>query len=289
LNHLHAFFSVQGTEVETGGFSRIHDTFSWPGEYGLIQSTLRGRGMWLGCENFDDPVLGKKLSVKVIGVGPRGGATDRINQVMETEFKLIGRFEHPMVFVDNQLATVNTTYDQLDEIDETLLSERMIFVKNHTSMGVTITKKVYQFTHQDHANYFVYDYVFKNDGIIDNTEEVKSQQTIENFWVMFQTRYAFCGESVPAENEGWGTWNSTWGHNTLIIPGRSHTRKIGDVRISLTMGSWLLRNIRDGLRFMRIKVRPTKQMILISPERPLISMPMRQSPSCPIPSTMSLS
>jgi hypothetical protein len=213
LNRLHAYLSVQGTEVETGGFSRIHDTFSWPGEYGLIQSTLRGRAIWLGCENFNDPVLGKKLSVKVVGVGPRND-TDRINQVKETEFKLIGRFEHPLVFVDNQLATVNTIYDQFDDLDEKLISERMILVKNHTSMGVTITKKVYQFAQQDHDNYFVYDYVFKNDGIIDNTEEVKSQQTLENFWVHFQTRYAFSGESVPAENEGWGSWNSTWGHNT---------------------------------------------------------------------------
>ncbi|MFC1568923.1 hypothetical protein ACFL4L_01690 [bacterium] len=212
MNKLHTYFSEQGTEVEEGGFSIQHACFSWPAEYGLIQSTLRCRAMWLGCEDYMDPRIGTELPVKVVGVGPRPDA-DRLNQVMETDFKLVGRFEHPLVLVDDQVATVNTIYDQLDELDENLISERMMLVKNHTSIGVTVTKKVYQFTQQNVDNFLVYDYHLKNTGIIDAAGTI-DQQTLKNFYIHFHQRYSFTGESVPAQNEGWGSWSSTWGQNT---------------------------------------------------------------------------
>ena len=46
--------------------------FSWPAQYSIDQNTLRMRGLWIGCRNFDDPVAGKVLDYKVIDIGPHG-------------------------------------------------------------------------------------------------------------------------------------------------------------------------------------------------------------------------
>src|SRR4030067_596389 len=63
---------------------------------------------------------------------------------------------------------------------------------NQTSMGVSVTKKILAFTQQNHENYFIYDIVLTNTGIINSNGEVYSQ-TLEDFWVYFNYRYAFAG------------------------------------------------------------------------------------------------
>jgi hypothetical protein len=208
IGELQSYYNAIGAEYEL----RLN-WFSWPAQYGLVQSTVRAKGLWIGCKNFYDSKAGKILIFKVIGSGPRDFA-DRPNQIFEKEIKLIGIYEHPTVVVDGETATVNSIYDVLDEIDETLPADRMIMVKFNTSIGVSVTKKILAFSQQNHDNYFIYDYVFKNTGIIDR-EGTVYYQTLEDLWIYFLHRYALSGESVLEYNQGWGVWSSSWGVNTL--------------------------------------------------------------------------
>ena len=214
VGSLQTYFSEQNSEVESGGLNDITIFVSWPAQYSLRQSSMRSRCMWLGCTDFHDPQAGL-VPYKVIGVGPRYDDNLR-NEVFvpPAEFKLVGKHEHPIVVVDGEGATVNTLYDVLDEVDESLPADRMLVVKNHTYLGVTITKKVYAFTQQNHNNYFVFDYVLTNTGIVSPDGQV-NPQTLTGLVFYLGYRYSFSGESVSAYGQGWGTWNSTWGRNTV--------------------------------------------------------------------------
>ncbi|MDM7925104.1 MAG: hypothetical protein QUS35_03705, partial [bacterium] len=213
VGQLQSFINEVGAEYE--GESQVGNTnhFSWPAQYGIEQNTVRQKGLWIGAKNFYDTRLGKTLSVKVIGSGPRN-PEERINMIFEKEIKLIGRDYHPVVSVDDQLATVLDTYDVLDSLDENLPCDRMVLVKFNTSIGVSVTKRVMAFTRPDQDDYYVHDYMFKNTGIIDRQGTVYSQ-TLQDLWVYFVTRYAFAGEACGGFGLGWGAFNSVWGEGTL--------------------------------------------------------------------------
>lgn len=215
INSLHTYFSEQGGEGETGGTETTDITFSWPGEYGIDQSTMRSNGMWLGCKNYYDSKVDKTFEYMVTNVGLKPNEYLTGRPIFDAvEFKLVGRFEHPIVTVNGELATINTDYDQLNEIDETLIADRMLLVKNHTSIGVTVTKKVYAFTQQNHADYYIYDYVLKNTGIIDN-QGILNEQTVNDFVFYLLFRYAFAGEANVDGQEIWSAGNALWGRNVV--------------------------------------------------------------------------
>ena len=215
INSLHTYFSEQGAEGETGGTESTHVTYSWPGEYGIDLATMRATGIWLGCQDYYSSVLDKNLTNLVVNTGWKTTEYDERPIHDAIDFRLVGKYDHPLVSVDGELATINSYYDQLDEINENLPADRMLLIKNHTNMGVTVTKKVYAFSQQDHFNYYIYDYVFKNTGIIDNDGTV-NEQTIKDFAFAVLYRYEFAGESFIYQGDGnWGASNSQWGRNVV--------------------------------------------------------------------------
>ena len=214
VTDLQSPISETGAEVEAQ-FPSLQNSnhFSWPAQYGLEQDIMRAQGVWIGCKNFDDPVEGKVKTVKVIGSGPRSGP-DRVNIIFPVELKLIAKRRHPTVFVDNTPATVNDTYDNPDEVDSNLPCDRMVVVKYHTSMGVTVTKKVMVFDSPNHGNYYIHDYVFKNTGIYNAAGNIKAQ-TLQDVFFYWVYRWAFAGESVSGFGSTWGAFSSAWGNSTI--------------------------------------------------------------------------
>jgi hypothetical protein len=216
VGSLQTYFSEQGSETEAGDISNRSIEFAWPAEYGLVQTTARANGMWLGCKNFYDTQINQTLPYKVVGIGPRNssGSNDEVI-TPPVEFRLVGRFEHPSISVDNAPGSlIGTQFDLLDEVDPYLASDRMLLVQNNTSIGVTVTKKVLAFARQGHDNYFIYDYTLKNTGIVDR-QGIIYHQTLMDFFFYLLYRYALSGESVSGYNQGWGNWNSTWGRNMI--------------------------------------------------------------------------
>jgi hypothetical protein len=185
---------------------------SWPVQYNIDQTVMRSNGMLIGCKNFNDPVENKLKSVKVIGTGFK--AVLDPNQIFPQEIKLVGKNYHPKVYVDDQRATVLDNYDILDQVDPNLPCDRMVLVRFNTSMGISVTKKVMAFANSKHGNYFIYDYVFKNTGIIDQAGTVHPQ-TLDSVWIYFMYRYAFAGVSSSGFGSTWGAFGSLWGQSTL--------------------------------------------------------------------------
>ncbi|MBN1782306.1 hypothetical protein JW948_14325 [bacterium] len=213
---LQTWFSNSGAEVEYGRRGRNccqetdqADQFYWDAQF-EYQDRVCSKGFWLGCTNFDDPVAGKTFEYKVISAGNR--FANVLTVTMPEVFKMVGRFNHPTVFVDNTPASDNNLNDVVDEVDENLKADRMIVSVLHTPMGLTITRKIYGFSQQNHDDYFIYDYVIKNTGII-NLQGGHIDRTLTGVIFHLQERYA------PGFTSHLGGWevagNSSWGANTV--------------------------------------------------------------------------
>jgi hypothetical protein len=222
---LQSYFSADGAENELVSLNT--STLAWPAQYGDNQHTTRMQGLWMGAEQFYDPVEKKLKSVKVIGSGPRNDAINQPGMIFSQSIKLIGKSAPPVVTVDGKNVAKNKLYDVVDEIDPTLPSDRMIVNTFHTSIGVSVTRKVMAFTQQNHDNYFIQDYVFTNTGIYDQAGDI-NKQTLNNFYVYFTTRNAFAGVTSTGFGSTWGDFSSEWGASTVYYDFGNPYRPLSD-------------------------------------------------------------
>ena len=217
VGDLHNWFSNACTEVEYGRRTRAAaqstdqaDQLYWEAQY-PIQDRACSKAIWIGCTNYDDPVSGEHYAYKVVQAGPR--FANNLTNFMPVEFKMIGKLPHSVVSVDGGDATDNTVNDVVDEYDPDMAADRMVLNVSHTNMGITVTRKAYAFSNQDNDNYFIYDYVFKNTGILD-LEGTQVDQTLTGVIFHFQYRYA---PGFEAGMRGWGAaGNISWGRNTVL-------------------------------------------------------------------------
>lgn len=216
---LHSWFRADGSEPEvgrTGLQSDQQDGLRWPAEFhglGNMTDNIAAKALWIGTTNYTDAEQygGQTYPHKVVHLGPRGWDTQR--EFMPIEFKLVGRFDHPQVFVDGLPGSDLMFNDVVDEIDPDLPADRMIYNVVNTSVGVTMTRKIYAFTHPDHDNYFLYEYVFKNTGNVDPDPDIeKPDQTLTDVYFYFQYRYAPSREGA----EMTGLNSPRWGINTML-------------------------------------------------------------------------
>ena len=213
VGSLHHYILNWGAEIEMGRTGRVQeqmDGLRWPAQF-QNQDVLVAKAMWIGCTDYADR-NGETYPHKVIVIGPR--AHDEFYQFIPVEFKMIGRFDHPTVYVDGILATDNDLNDVVDEIDENLPCDRMVVNKMITYLGIEVTRKIMQFAQQNHDNYLIYDYVFKNTGIVD-LQGTSDPKTLHGVYFYFQYRY---GSGLDAFRTG-STWypsNSiNWGRNCV--------------------------------------------------------------------------
>jgi hypothetical protein len=182
----------------------------WPAQYPL-KDTQAAKGLWIGATNYSDIVASQTYPYKVVQVGPR--SDNYANEIFPLEFKMIGRFDHPTVLVDGEIATNLDFDDVLDEIDPNIKADRILITKIRTSMGIDMTRKIYAFSQQYHGNYFIYEYVFRNSGIVDQSG-TQNPQTLNGVYFQWQYRYAICKEM-----SAYGMYilpqNATWGVNTM--------------------------------------------------------------------------
>jgi hypothetical protein len=218
VGSLHSWFSNAGSEIEYGRRGRNGNTLvpdqkdglNWPAQY-PFQEHCTAKSIRIGTTNFFDPDTNIYYSYKVVSCGTR--LANLIDEMMPYEFKMTGRFDHPTVTVNGIPATANALNDSVDHIDPGLMCDRLIVCKLHTSIGVSFTRKIMAFTNQYHDNYFIYDYVFKNTGIIDlEGTQLEPIPTLSDVAFHFQYRYAFADEAVF---NGWAAAGVNWGRNTV--------------------------------------------------------------------------
>ena len=210
---LHDWFSSGGCEIEVGRrhlTSDQQDGLRWPAQF-RYQDCKAAKGLWIGTTNYNDPLVNQVFQAKVVHVGPR--VLDEEHEFMPVEFKLIGKFLHPVVLVGGIPASRIDYMDFVDEVDPNLPVDRELVNVVNTSIGITMTRKIYASSQKYNDNYFIYDYTFKNTGIIDK-KGTKHPQKLKGVVFFFQYRYAPSREGGP-----YGYYvlpqNTSWGRNTM--------------------------------------------------------------------------
>ena len=214
IGDLHNWYSAAGSEIEvgrTGQVSDQQDGLRYPAFY-RVQDNQAAKGLWLGASNFYDPVVNKDYDKKVVHAGPRH--LDIENETMPVKMTMDGKYDHPNVFVDGEPATNLQYLDYVDNVDPNLESDRKINNIVQTSLGVQMKRTIYAFSHPDHQNYHIQEYVFTNNGCFDKDCNTSYEQTLEGFQVYLQYRYAISREGMVYDGN-WLPQSAAWGHNTM--------------------------------------------------------------------------
>ena len=214
IGDLHNWYSAAGCEIEvgrTGQVSDQQDGLRYPAFY-RVQDNQAAKGLWLGASNFFDPIVNKTYEKKVVHAGPRH--LDIENETIPIDISMDGKYDHPSVLVDNDPATNLQYLDDVDNIDPSLPSDRRINNNVQTSLGVKMKRTIYAFTHPDHQNYHIQEYIFTNNGCFDKDCNTTFEQTVEGFQVYFQYRYAISREGMVYDGN-WLPQSAAWGHNTM--------------------------------------------------------------------------
>jgi len=214
IGSLHSWYSSAGCEIEIGRTHQVaeqQDGLRWPALY-RWQDCQVAKALWIGTTNFNDLIVDKAFDHKVVHVGPRG-PIDENNEFMSSDFILFGKFPHPTVIVDGLQASHTINMDKVDVFDEDLKTDRMLYNIVNTSIGITMTRKIYASSDQYHDNYFIHDYIYKNTGIYNKNGDTHNQ-TLEGLIIFYQFRLA------PSREIGLGglqtlPQTASWGHNTM--------------------------------------------------------------------------
>lgn len=204
---LHNWYSEIGEEAETKGFVQSQqDGMRWPGIYRYTDMQA-AKGMWLGAKNVKDD-KGTSFATRVVHAGPRVSGS---GELFPVKFKLTTRFDLPSVYVDGDPTTPEAEMTS-DGTDPTMAADAMIENEVNTLLGVTIKRKVMQFSQEFHDNYHIMEYTLTNTGNTDGDADIElPNQTIEGAMLYLQWRLAVAKESRYLIGNGTG-----WGMNTMI-------------------------------------------------------------------------
>jgi hypothetical protein len=224
VGSLRHWFSDVGAEIEYGRRGRgpsttntdQNDGLRWPAQF-QFQDHECGKALWIGTTDFVDPNSGKPFPYKVVCFGR--GALYSNTEIFPVagKFKLIGRASSPIVIVDDVSASDLDLNDlnlaSGDELDSNLPADRMIRTEVNTPIGITVYRRIFAYSQQYHDNYFIYEYIFKNTGYIDNKgTKINPPDTLTGVVFHFQNRLA---DGNDGYRGGWGHDGTSWGINTI--------------------------------------------------------------------------
>ncbi len=204
VGSLQSWYSEIGSEIEEGYVKVQQYGLQWPAIY-TLQDMQAAKGFWIGATNFTDEG-GINWPYKVVHVGPRVPGT---GEFFPQEFKMVSKFDPPQVYVDNVPSFLKPVDN--DAVDPTMKPDRMLINVANTQLGITMTRKIYQFSQQNNDNYIISDYTFTNTGNTNGDPAIElPNNTLTGVYFYFQWRLAICA------NTGYEIGNGTrWGMNTM--------------------------------------------------------------------------
>lgn len=200
VGSLHNFYMNVGMEREHALAAIQQYGLRWPAIY-AYQDMQAAKGFWIGTTDFTD-AGGNLFPYKVVHVGPRALG---LGEFFPVEHKLVSRYDPVYVSVDFE-----ESYDiakEVDEVDPTLISDRMIYNKVNTAIGVTMERRIYQWGNEYHDNYHIQEYTFTNTGITDGTTNVTfPNKTLSGLMFFWQERYSVVRQTryIIGNATGWG-------------------------------------------------------------------------------------
>jgi len=208
IGTLQSRFTAYGSERAWNDV--YYEGLQWPADYNYTDNAVIER-QWIGCEDFHD-LDGHIWSNYCVAFT----AAYANNSLFPMLNKQTAKFDLPLVFVDG--VEVNSPYrEEIDEIDPTQVPDRIVTNIVNTSMGVTMTRRIYAFGQQWHDNYFIKEFTFKNTGYNNGTNVKKLNATVKGFRFGFGIRYSvsYEGSFSIGGTQSWGqhSWVTRRGEN----------------------------------------------------------------------------
>lgn len=223
VGSLHDWYSEIGSELEESGFVKTQqDGLQWPAIYSY-QDMQAARGMWIGAKDFTDE-NGQYYPFKVVTVGPRA---PQFYAAYPIEMQLTSKFAAPTVYVNGALSYQKNV--EIDKVDPTLFCDRMIENVINTQLGITVTRKIFQFSQQYNDNYIVYEYTFTNTGNTNANPAIElPNNTLKDvyFWFTYRNAINKSTRYVIGNGTGWGlnTMNDARGDGVKPDPANEKFR-----------------------------------------------------------------
>jgi len=215
IGQLQSKFSAYGSERAWN--NQYYEGMEWPADYPEQDNAVIER-VWLACEDFTD-MSGE--SWENYGVYFAAGYVADYNQAPGTslypvELKQTAKFAPVTIYVDGKDISAPYAGD-VDEIDPEIIADRIVTNIVHTTMGLTMTRKVLAFSQQYHDNYFIKEYTFTNTGNTDYDDDIEINAPLKGVYFSWGTRYAVCREGAYKfdNTQSWGqhTWVSKRGED----------------------------------------------------------------------------
>ena len=205
VGSLHNWYSEIGSEIEEGFLNEQQYGLQW-NAISSRQDIQASKGLWIGATNFTDQ-NGSFFPHKVVHVGPR---VTGAGVFFPQEFKMISKFEPPVVFVNGNISQDKTV--TINEIDTNLFADRVIINNVNTQLGISMTRRIFQFSQSYNDNYIISEYTFKNTGNVDDDPEIELPvATVDSLYFFYLYRFAICA------NTRFEIGNATgWGINSMI-------------------------------------------------------------------------
>jgi hypothetical protein len=192
------------TKINAYGSERAYNEIyyeglQWPADYLYTDNSVIER-QHFGCQDFTD-AQHQHWDYYCVQFSQ---AMARVS-TYPVVHKQISKFDLPAVYVDG--TDINAPYrGDIDEIDPNLISDRMVYNVVNTTMGVTLTRRIFAFSQQYHDNYYIKEYTFKNTGFVDYSSNKVLNATVKGFRFGMGIRYAVSREGAFSIGDGqdWG-------------------------------------------------------------------------------------
>ena len=197
----HNWYSSAGSEIEEGLVRVQQYGWRWPGVYDF-QDMQAAKGLWIGAQNVTDQ-FGVQYPVRVVHAGPR---TPGVGEMFPTQFELVSKYPLTVVTVDGDQSFPSAAM-VVDRVDPNMEADFMLVSTVNTLLGITMERRVMQFSQEFHDNYHVIEYVLTNTGNTDADPEIElPNQTLEGVIAFMQYRLAVSAETryLIGNPTGWG-------------------------------------------------------------------------------------
>ena len=207
VGSLQSHFTAYGSERAWTG--RYYAGLIWPADYQLQDNAVIKR-TWLACDDFTDA---RGQHWEKYGIYFSAADVDRT--LFPIKLEETAKFENPIIYVDgNNLSAVYS--NDYDSVNPNQIADRIVTNVVNTSMGLTMTRRIYAFSQQYHDNYFIKEFIFKNTGNADFDDEIELNKDLKGVYISWGTRYSACREA------GKYIGGQSWGMH-LVVTRRGET------------------------------------------------------------------
>lgn len=202
VGSLQSHFSAYGSERAWN--NSYYEGLIWPADYNFQDNAVIKRA-WTGVRDFTDKTgvhwnhYGVYYTAGAEGIG-----------IYPMELSQTAKFEDPKVYVDgNDLKIIYL--GEVDEINPDQVADRIVTNVVNTSLGLTMTRRIYAFSQQYHDNYFIKEFTFTNTGNADWDDEIELSDSLRGVRIGWGTRYSLGRDANWSVGDG-----QSWGKHSWV-------------------------------------------------------------------------